>query len=364
MKWNWQLPNWPKFNYSYEEVFQKERQYLFSLGQSFAFLKNVEKEDYNQFRIEILSQEGLKSSQIEGEILDRGSLQSSIKKHFGLQTEKKLIHNKEAGMAEILCNIHETFKEKLTHEMLWEWHSKLFQHQNNIQIRGEYRTHTEPMQIVSNKFGSPKVFFEAPPSKIIFYEMTKFIDWFNSLDPYEPILGKASIAHVYFESIHPFEDGNGRIGRVLVEKLLSQNAGKPLLIAVSKVLENRRKEYYQALERCNCTLEVHHWVDFFAEVVLQAQEESMLLLQFLITKSKMLTKLSGSINPRQEKALLRIFHEGPTGFKGGLSAENYIAITKASRATATRDLNNLVQMGALTKSGELRHTRYKINLDE
>src|SRR5262249_19254401 len=154
--------------------------------------------------------------------------------------------------------------------------------------------------------------------------------------------GRAAIAHVYFESIHPFEDGNGRIGRVLIEKVLSQGVGQPLLIAVSKVLEKRRKEYYAALERCNQTLEIEHWVSFFADVVLQAQEESMNLLYFLIEKSRLLTALSGQLNPRQEKALLRMFAEGPSGFKGGLSAENYIAITKTSRATATRDLVDLV----------------------
>ena len=128
------------------------------------------------------------------------------------------------------------------------------------------------------------------------------------------------------------------------------------------MLEKRKKEYYTAIERCNRTLEVQHWVEFFADVVLQAQEESMGLLYFLIEKSKMLISLSRQLNPRQEKALLRMFAEGLNGFKGGLSAENYIAITKASRATATRDLNDLVQKEALIKTGELRHTRYWLNL--
>jgi Fic family protein len=192
--------------------------------------------------------------------------------------------------------------------------------------------------------------------------MDAFISWFNSKSNSLSILGRAAIAHVYFESIHPFEDGNGRIGRVLVEKVLSQGIERPILVAVSKVLEKRKKEYYSALERCNKSLDVGHWVEFFADVILQAQEESMRLLHFLIEKSKMLTKLSGSLNPRQEKTLLRIFAEGLDGFKGGLSAEKYIAITKASRATATRDLADLVQKGALVKTGELRHSRYWLNI--
>jgi Fic family protein len=127
-------------------------------------------------------------------------------------------------------------------------------------------------------------------------------------------------------------------------------------------LERRKKEYYAALEACNRTLEATAWVVFFADVVLQAQQESLDLLHFIIEKSRLLTKLAGHINQRQEKALLRMFQEGPKGFQGGLSAEKYIAITGASRATATRDLTELVELGALHKTGELRHARYWLSL--
>jgi Fic family protein len=247
--------------------------------------------------------------------------------------------------------------------MLWQWHSGLFLGQSHISDAGKYRTHVDPMQIISHRYAAPKVFFEAPPSQKVPEEMTQFIDWFNSSRKSQTILGRAAIAHVYFESIHPFEDGNGRIGRALVEKVLSQCVGRPVVLAVSKVLEKRKKEYYTALERCNKTLDVDRWVEFFAESALQAQEELMNLLFFLILKSKMLTSLSGQLNPRQEKALLRMFEEGPSGFRGGLSAEKYISVTKTSRATATRDLIELVEKGALLKTGELRHRRYWLNMD-
>lgn len=362
MPWNWELPNWPQFNYDPDQIAQKERQFLLGVGSACAFLKNIGEQEYNQFVVEILSLEGLESSRIEGEILDRESLQSSIKQHFGLNATGKHEGNKESKMAELLCNVYESFDKPLTHEMLWQWHSRLFNEQSHIVDCGKYRTHVEPMQIISSRYDSPRVFFEAPPSMKVPDEMAVFVNWFNSKSSSEPILGRAAIAHVYFESIHPFEDGNGRIGRVLVEKILSQGVERPVLIAVSKVLEKRKKEYYAALERCNRTLEVDHWVAFFADVVLQAQEESMNLLYFLIEKSKMLTALSGQLIPRQEKVLLRLFAEGPNGFKGGLSAEKYIAITKTSRATATRDLTDLVQKGVLMKTGELRHTRYWLNL--
>lgn len=363
MPWNWQLSDWPKFRYDPACIAEQERQFLLGAGSAFAYLKTIDEQEHHHFIVEILSLEGLESSRIEGEILDRESLQSSIKRHFGLQGSlPKKERHRESGMAELLCDVYESFDKPLTHEMLGKWHAMLFKGSSEIADCGTYRTHADPMQIVSHRYGSPKLFFEAPPSEKVSQEMTAFIDWFNSTNESKSVLGRAAIAHVYFESIHPFEDGNGRIGRLIAEKALSQTVGRPVLIAISKMLENRKKEYYAALEKCNRTLEVQEWVEFFAGVVLQAHQESMGLLYFLIEKSKMLYHLSGRINPRQTKVILRMFAEGPGGFKGGLSAENYIAIAKTTRATATRDLTDLVEKGALVKTGELRHTRYRLNL--
>lgn len=362
MSWNWELPDWPQFHYDPAQIQPLERQFLLSVGSELAFLKTLDEKEYQRFAIEILSQEGSESSRIEGEILDRESLQSLIKQHFGLRAVTQHSSEKEVRMASLLCKAYETFDKPLTHEMLWEWHSLLFKDASSIADCGKYRTHEEPMQIASTRYDSPKVFFEAPPSSRVFHEMTQFIAWFNFTDKSQSLLGCAAIAHLYFESIHPFEDGNGRIGRLLVEKILSQAIKQPILIAISKLLEKRKREYYAALEKCNRTLQAQDWVDFFSSVILQAHKDSMRLLYFLIAKSKLLKSLEDQLNPRQIKVLLRMFKEGPEGFQGGLSAENYISITKTTRATATRDLSDLVEKGALTKTGELRHTRYKLNL--
>ncbi len=364
MRWNWELADWPQFKYDPEPILQKERQFLLGAGSSIAFLKNISEPEYRQFTVEILSAEGLESSKIEGEILDRESLQSSIKRHFGINPSLKKEPHKESQMAKVLCDVYKTFDKPLTHEMLWNWHAMLFDEQSHIEDKGKYREHAEPMQIISRHLGAPRVFFEAPPSSKVPKEMALFVAWFNSKTTSESILGRAALAHVYFESIHPFEDGNGRIGRVIVEKILSQGIGRPILIAVSKILSKRKKEYYAALQKCNRTLEIDHFVQFFAAVILQAQEESMKFLHFLIEKSKMLTALAGKLNLRQEKVLLRLFAEGLGGFQGGLSAEKYISMTKASRATATRDLNDLIELKVLKKTGELRHTRYWLNLNQ
>lgn len=356
MPWNWELPEWPRFTYQKDKIAAKEREFLIGTGKTSAVINNISEEDGKQFIIEIMSLEGIESAKIEGEVLDRSSLQSSIRKHFGLKDENKRESKKEAGMAALLYSVYKTYDKPLTHQMLHDWHKQLFKGQTQIEV-GHYRTHEDPMQIVSNR--NQKIHFEAPPSSRVQKEMTQFIKWFNS-DTTKPLLEKAAIAHVYFESIHPYEDGNGRIGRLLIEKILSHGIGRPTLIAISRVLESNKKNYYEALSKCNRTLQATPWVVFMSDAILQAQEESMEWLQFLMNKSKIMNLFKDKLNHRQEKVLLRIYKEGISGFKGGLSAENYISITKTSRATATRDLAELVEIGVLRKTGELRHTRYFI----
>lgn len=357
MPWNWQLPNWPHFTYDPAQMAELESRFLLQVGAAQAYLSTVEQPDYHRFIVEILSVEGQQSSKIEGELLDRESLQSSIRKCFGLDARRG--REKEAPMAQVLFSVYQTFAEPLSSEMICRWHQTLFHQATHIEAIGQYRTHEDPMQIVSHKYGDARVFFEAPPSRKVKGEMAAFIAWFNQMSG--PLLTKAALAHFYFESIHPFEDGNGRIGRLISEKALSSGVGRPVLIAVSKVLEKRKKEYYAKLEKCNRTLEVGEWVVFFGQVVLQAQEESLEELYFLIKKTKLLAAVSPQLNERQMKVLLRMLAEGPAGFQGGMSAEKYIAIVKTSRATATRDLAGLVEVGALVKTGELRYSRYHLN---
>lgn len=362
MSWNWQLPGWPRFRCDKNQLADLEKRFLLGIGSDSAYLKNLSEVDSSQFIVEILVAEGLDSSKIEGELLDRQSLQSSIKRHFGLKEGREKERKKEARVAKLLTDVYRTFEEPLTHEMLFKWHEILFKGSSEIGCIGRYRVHAEPMQIVSNKYGDTKVYFEAPPSKRVPQEMDNFIKWFNDSRRSEPILVRAALAHLYFENIHPFEDGNGRIGRLLVEKVFSQGVDRPVLIALSKSLEKHRKEYYLELGKCNRSLDANEWVRYFAKIAIEAQSDASLHLSFLMQKSKMMHSLEGKINARQEKVLVRMFAEGPSGFKGGLSAENYRAITKTSRATATRDLADLVKIGALIKVGERRHTRYSLNL--
>ncbi|KTC65944.1 Filamentation induced by cAMP protein Fic (plasmid) [Legionella adelaidensis] len=356
-KWVWQVTEWPYFYYDSSKIISHERKFIQQIGKFAAVLSYIHSEDKEKFIIEALSEEGLKSSEIEGEILERESLQSSIKKHLGL---KKDIGEspKEKGMAALLCDVYQSYQNPLTADMLFNWHQQLMEFKSTKITVGKYRDHSEPMQVVSSRYDKREVFYEAPPSKRVPVEMAVFIDWFNKIDSSESILGKAALIHVYFECIHPFEHGNGRIGRALVEKYLSMTFETPLLLPLSQIIYKNQKAYYAALGSCNQSLDANTWVQFFVRVIEEAQESAIEIVNFLLFKTKLFDRFKGKINQRQEKALLRIFKEGPEGFKGGLSAEKYIAITKTSRATATRDLHELVSMQVLEKTGKLKHTRY------
>ena len=247
-------------------------------------------------------------------------------------------------------------------DTLFSWHAMLMNDRRDLKDIGQYRTHKEPMRVVSGEYNEPKVHFEAPPSTKMKAEMEQFIKWFNEKRTIGA-LTHAGIAHLYFISIHPFEDGNGRIGRAVAEKSLSMSLGHPTLISLSYMIEKHRKDYYRALELNNKDQEITDWLTYFAKTIIDAQNYTQSLMNFLIEKVKFYDRLKGSLNERQEKVIERMFREGVDGFKGGLSAANYIRITNTSRVTATRDLRDLVNKAALNKAGQLKHTRYDLNIE-
>lgn len=269
-------------------------------------------------------------------------------------------------MAEMMVDLYRSFAEPLSEETLSRWHGMVMSGSRNLREVGRYRTSKEPMQVISGPIGEPRVHFQAPPSSRVQSEMERFVAWFNRTasgreEPL-PALTRAGIAHLYFESIHPFEDGNGRIGRAIAEKTLAQSLGQPTLTALAATILVRRKSYYEALEAANKENEITRWLMWFAGVAIEAQRRSIALVEFLIDKTKLLDHLKGQLNARQEKALLRMFREGPDGFEGGLSAGKYSNITGASAATTTRDLADLVEKGALVREGERRYARYHLSV--
>lgn len=364
MKWNWQQPHWPEFSWKEARLVEAEALFLLEAGEYAGTAKYLGAEDREQLTVEAMSTEAVTTSEIEGEILDRASVLSSIRRQLGLATDHRKVGAAEQGVSEMMVDLHHTFADPLSHDVLFRWHRMLTTGRRDLTDVGSYRAHLEPMRVVSGPIHDPKVHFEAPPSASVPAEMSRFIDWFNRSAPGngEPLsaLTRAGIAHLYFVCVHPFEDGNGRIGRAIAEKVLAQSLGHPTLIALAATILAKRNAYYAALEANNKRQEITPWLTWFAATVIEAQRRSIALVDFLIDKTRLLDRLRDQLNERQKKALLRMLREGPEGFEGGLSAGKYASITGASPATATRDLADLVAKHALVRSGEQRHTRYEI----
>lgn len=366
-KWNWQLDDWPNFSYAQEKLASLEQEYIQEAGISFGIMKSLPEAEQKQLAVEIISDEALNTSEIEGEFFNRDSLQSSIMREFGLAEIVREARTTpgERGIAKMMKELYADYQQALSNEMLSGWHDNLMLGNPEIKA-GKYRTYKEDMQVVSGRIDKPKIHFVAPPSSRVPREMNQFIDWFNRTAPESktplPTLIRAGIAHFYFVTIHPFEDGNGRIGRALVTKVLSQSNKNPVLTAVSCTINQDKKQYYNTLNAQNRSNEITPYLTYFSKTILESQRATVEKLNFLIAKTKFFDAHKRNINDRQKKAILRIFREGPKGFAGGLSAKNYIAITKAPKATATRDLTDLAQKGILIKTGKLKSTRYELNL--
>jgi len=362
MRWNWQHPDWPQFRFRQELLADREALFLRQSGVVIGTVRHVSDDERLSLVIELISTEALKTSEIEGEVLDRDSVQSSLRRQFGLQGDGRRAAPAEQGVAEMLADLYRNWNAPLDDTTLFQWHKWLMQGRTELRTIGRYRRHEEPMQVVSGRLDRPKVHFEAPPSSAVNKEMERFCRWFNDTGPGcdERLLSltRAGIAHLYFESIHPFEDGNGRIGRAIAEKALAQGTGQPSLTALSLLIHRCRKEYYAQLEAANKTLDVQPWLEWFADLVLAAQTHTLEGLDFLVANTRLWDRLRGQLNPRQEKALSRLMSAGTDGFVGGLSASKYMALTGAPAATARRDLASLVELGALRRTGQLKGTRY------
>ena len=366
MTWNWQKSDWPNFTWNRARLEKAEQEFLLGGGVLVGTVKHLPEEDRQQLTVDTMSTEAVTTSEIEGEILDRASVQSSIRKQLGLTVDERRVRPAEHGIAEMMVALYRSFSEPLSQEMLFRWHEMIVSGRRDLKDVGRFRTGTEPMQVASGRIDAPRVHFEAPPSSQVASEMNRFLEWFQQTrkDGHQPLsaLTRAAVAHLYFESIHPFEDGNGRIGRAIAERSLAESLGQPTLIALAATILLRRKAYYEALEAANKQNEITNWVAWFAGLTIEAQRRTIALVEFLIDKTKLLDRLKGELNERQTKALMRMFREGPEGFKGGLSAGKYSTITGSSPATTTRDLSGLVSKGALTRDGELRHARYRLNV--
>lgn len=365
MPWIWQLPDWPRYRWDRTRLELLEERFLHESGRHVGAFVHLTEDQQMELRVDWLTTEAIETSAIEGEILDRDSVRSSIRRHFGLTPDRRTSPPAESGVAEMMVALYRGFDRPLSHETLCGWHRVLMRDRPDLVLIGLYRRHPEAMQVVSGAIGQHRIHYEAPPSDRMPAEMDGFVDWYrrSAADSNRlSALTRAGLAHLHFVHIHPFEDGNGRIARALAEKALAESLGGPSVIGLSRMIRERRRAYYNRLGDAGRSLEITEWLVWFAETILAAQTWSERRVIRSIEQTQLFDRLRGQLNERQEKVLVRMFRAEPDGFKGGLSAGNYQRIAGAAASSATRDLADLVRKGALRRTGERRHTRYWLDL--
>lgn len=368
MKYNWQLPGWPVFSFDITDVQPSILAFAKETGEITGMIQGLPNNLRQETLLQLMMSEALKTSEIEGEYISREDVLSSLRNNLGMNDKPVPVKDRRAtGIAQLMTEVRKTFQEPLTINMLKTWHGLLMGGTPNINP-GEWRKGNAPMQVISGPVGRETVHYEAPPSEQVPTEMEGFIEWYGS--SVFPLKGeiaegvlKSAIAHLYFESIHPFEDGNGRIGRAVAEKALSQSLDRPVMLSLSTTIEKNKKDYYNALREAQRSLDITHWIHYFTHVILDAQRDAKSTVQFTLKKARFFDHYREKLNERQSKAVLRMMEQGADGFEGGMTAKKYMGITRASKATATRDLQELYDLGVFTREGGGRSVHYHLNFD-
>ncbi|TDX84598.1 Fic family protein [Epilithonimonas xixisoli] len=365
--YSWQLPDWATFTYDDSMIDSLVMDFALDTGELKGLVDSLPEEIQQDTIIQFMISEAIKTSEIEGEFFSRQDVMSSIKKHLGLSNAISNIRDKKSlRVASLMVEVRKSYQENLTESLIKNWHHTLMGNSPYVNA-GKYRIGDEPMQVISGAYGREIIHYEAPPSYQVSDEMKNFIHWYKGFEvsPTEikKILIKTSISHLYFESIHPFEDGNGRIGRAIAEKCLSQSLGRPVLMSLSSTIEKNKKQYYSALKSAQKTLDITDWILYFSKTILEAQKSAKQIILFTLSKTKFMDKHKFQMNERQIKAVLKMFDSGISGFEGGMTSRKYVSITKSSRATATRDLQDLTDKNIMLQKGEGRNVSYELNLE-
>ena len=370
MRWIWQQPDWPDFHYDKSALEDRELAFRINserLAGSFDALPMASQKDAT---IDLMLSEAIKTSAIEGEDLDRESVRSSLLSLIASDTVPENTDQKAAGAALLLVDVRKNWQTPLTHELLGKWQSMAVPEQRYTSLlRGAYRNDPSPMQIVSGPYGREKIHYEAPPAAQVPDEMTRFIDWYNETNPSKGDnkisgIARAGIAHFWFEVIHPFDDGNGRVGRAIADHALSQFLGYPTTACLATAIEADKKSYYLQLENASRrSLNVNVWLDYFAGTIIKAQNIAREEVDFVLAKTRFYEAYGGQLNDRQARMVSRVFAEGRKGFEGGITTKKYEAITKCPNRTASRDLSDLVAKGIIMPlPGGGRTTRYELTV--
>jgi Fic family protein len=360
----WQLDDWPCWRYDAKVLAERLAEVSRSQGVLLGRLHNVGIEVQDTLHLSVFTQDVMKSSEIEGEHLDVLSVRSSIARRIGVDIGALAPADRSVeGVVEMVLDAAHRCSAPLTKERLFAWHAGLFPHgysgSRSIRV-ADWRDDVQgPMQVVSGAIGRERVHFEAPPADGLDAEINRFLDWINA-DTGEQLLLKAGIAHLWFVTLHPFDDGNGRIARAVGEILLARADGQgQRFYSLSAQLQRERNEYYSLLERTQQgTLDVTKWLSWFLDVLSRSVENAQKTLDDVLAKSIFWQSLQGvPLNQRQVLLLNRLLD----GFEGKLTAKKWATITKSSSDSALRDIQQLIERGILKKSLEGgRSTSYEL----
>ena len=360
MSYNWQQEGWPKAKVDRAALKEELKAFEAAFG---ALKKFLEPAQDPELTAETLTDEAVTTSAIEGVRVDESAVMSSICRALGVATPP-MGFAKDAraeGVAAMMLAVRREWNEPVSASRIKSWHKNLMSGDVGRVAVGAFRRN--PVYVVRNHAdGTQEVRFEAPPGERVAGEVRKFVgQWKPSAQKPEEIALKCALMHPHFESIHPFEDGNGRVGRALVAKALAEGLGAPLILPISTIIARHRTAYYDEINEASRTLDWTNWCAFFIPVLTEMLTSFVAAAKFIAAKRTYLAKYEKHFSPRAKKVILRIYEDGEKGVVAGLSVAKWMRMTKVSKPTATRDLADLAAVGAIVPIGAGPVTRYALN---
>jgi Fic family protein len=358
------LPSWPKFRWNQNALVRPLAALRHRQGRFVGRMEALGFSLRSEAMLQTLTQEVVKSSEIEGEILDTEQVRSSLARRLGIEIGALTPADRDVdGMVEMMLDATQKYDQPLTEERLFGWHAALFpagrSGVHKITVGAWRNDSSGPMQIVSGALGKERVHYEAPPAGKLPGEMKASLDWFETKDDTDPVL-RAGIAHLWFVTVHPFEDGNGRIARAIADMALAQSDGSPQrFYSMSAQIRAERNAYYEILETTQKSgLDITPWLEWFLACLDRALDGAENTLADVFRKAEFWKKHAGAaFNDRQRDMLNRLLDR----FEGKLTTSKYAILEKTSPDTALRDITDLVERGILTKDeGGGRSTSYSL----
>ena len=369
MQYVWQSESWPNFTWDNESLLPVLGQARLAQGRLLGRVNRLGFKLGKEAQLNIITEEAVKTAAIEGEKLNPQAVRSSVIRHLGLKEAGLISATRSVdGLVEVILDATQKYTKTLSAKRLKSWHAALFPtgYSGLHKIRvGKWRG-SDPMRIVSGPIGKERVHFEAPPGKKVDTEMRKFLEWWKSSSKITDGILRAGLAHFYFVVIHPFEDGNGRIARALTDMCLAQDEKLDIrYYSLSSQIMEERDEYYDALERCSksSNIDITKWLLWFLGCYQRAIKRSDKIIGNVLAKSDFWQEhAQAKLNERQKKVLTRMLDVGPGNFIGGLTTRKYAGITKASRATAFREISDLLDKNIIRQlSGKGRNVHYDLS---